>query len=74
MKVLDFVLWYQYFDSLESKLHNDLIDRCRLLGSTPDRIRIDVLRDVEQIKIELNIVQKIENDLKHFFLDIRPDR
>lgn len=74
MKVLDFVLYYQYFDSLETKIRSELIELCRSIGYSPDRIDIDLLRDVERLKIRLEIVYKIESDLKHFFLDIPNNR
>lgn len=67
MKVIKFIMLYQFFDAQEIKLKNRLI----ALERVPlDRIDIDTLHEIETIKIKLEYLQKLYSQLVEFIIDL----
>ena len=67
MKVIKFIMLYQFFDAQEIKLKNRLI----ALERVPlDRIDIETLHEIETIKIKLEYLRKLYSQLVEFIIDL----
>lgn len=67
MKVIKFIMLYQFFDAQEIKLKNRLI----ALERVPlDRLDIETLHEIETIKIKLEYLQKLYSQLVEFIIDL----
>lgn len=67
MKVIKFIMLYQFFDAQEIKLKNRLI----ALQSIPlDKISKEDLQELLEVKIKLSYLKTIYCNLSEFLIDL----
>ena len=70
MKFLDFVFFFQYFDNFETALRNRITDiNNRLIRSGFELVSSADLLELYTLYIKIDLLRKIEGDLKSFFRD-----
>lgn len=67
MRLINFIMFYQYFDSLESKLISEYND---LNSFSIDKLSIDQLRRLYDIKLKLHFLRQIYRGLSDFIIDL----
>ena len=67
MRLINFILFYQYFDNLEFKLNSRLQSLC---NKSADRLTRDDIIELYDVRLKLQIVRQIERELSDFVIDL----
>lgn len=67
MRLINFILFYQYFDNLEFKLNSRL---SYLSNKCVEHLSIEDIHEVYDLRIKLQLIRQIERELSDFFIDL----
>ena len=67
MRLINFIMFYQFFDALEVKLHDALNQLC---SYTPDRMSIEQVQELHDLKIKIKFLREIYCNLSEFIIDL----